>query len=144
MIRKAIINDAPRIYELLTQIAKLHADLYPEYFGNTQSKYDIDGVKELIEDASKEMFVYEDEDTVYGYILGWFIGDSRFFIDDLCVDENARGKQVGQKLLHHIETRGDIEEVQLNVWLLNSGAVRFYEKQGYDVLKYVMRKRTGL
>ena len=55
------------------------------------------------------------------------------FIDDLCVDQNIRGKHVGQKLFEHVKEEAKkmgCYEVTLNVWEGNDTARRFYEKMG--------------
>ena len=55
------------------------------------------------------------------------------FIDDLCVDEAARGQKIGEQLyqfaLQHAKEIG-CYNLTLNVWSANKSAVRFYERQG--------------
>ena len=52
------------------------------------------------------------------------------YIDDICVDEAARGQHVGEALYRHIvdyaRARG-CYNITLNVWTLNPGAMKFYE-----------------
>ncbi len=58
---------------------------------------------------------------------------SQFFIDDLCVDESARGQKVGQQLFEYAKEeakRRGCYEVSLNVWEGNDAARKFYEKMG--------------
>ena len=58
------------------------------------------------------------------------------FIDDLCVDQNARGRQIGKKLYQHVlkfaKEKG-CYDVTLNVWEGNDNARAFYEKMGMFV-----------
>ena len=55
------------------------------------------------------------------------------FIDDLCVDKEARGKKLGEKLyqfaLDYAKELG-CYNVTLHVWNDNAGALRFYERLG--------------
>ena len=55
------------------------------------------------------------------------------FVDDLCVDEAARGQKIGEKLyqfaLKYAKEIG-CYNLTLNVWSANKSAVRFYERQG--------------
>ena len=55
------------------------------------------------------------------------------FIDDLCVDKEARGQKIGEKLyqfaLDYAKELG-CYNLTLHVWNDNAGAVRFYERLG--------------
>ena len=65
------------------------------------------------------------------------------YIDDICVDENARGQNVGRALYDHIlgyaRSLG-CYNVTLNVWSCNPGAMAFYEKLGLRPYKVGMEK----
>ena len=65
------------------------------------------------------------------------------YIDDLCVDESARGLHIGKDLyefvLDYAKDQG-CYNVTLNVWADNVNAVRFYEKIGMRVQKIGMEK----
>lgn len=55
------------------------------------------------------------------------------FIEDLCVDENARGQKIGEQLYHFaLDYAKEIGcyNLTLNVWNANVGALRFYERMG--------------
>ena len=55
------------------------------------------------------------------------------FIDDLCVDKEARGQKLGEKLyqfaLDYAKELG-CYNLTLHVWNDNAGALRFYERLG--------------
>ena len=140
LIRKAEFNDVTRIHELLKQISKLHYDLYPEFFLNDEPKYKIDEIHELINNEKNEIFVYLENEIVLGYLIGWYENDY-FFIDDLCVDEKARGKNIGKQLMTYIEEKIKVNKIRLNVWSKNNSAINFYEKLGFEAFKQVMEKR---
>ena len=63
------------------------------------------------------------------------------YIDDLCVDEQIRGQQIGRKLYDAVLAFAKQEgcyNVTLNVWACNEAAMRFYEKCGLKVQKMGM------
>ncbi|WP_162140168.1 GNAT family N-acetyltransferase [Haploplasma axanthum] len=140
MIRKAENKDVVRIYELLKQIAKLHYNLYPDFFPNDEAKYNINEVSQLVNNEKIEIFVYLENEIVLGYLIGWYENDY-FFVDDLCVDEKARGKNIGKKLMVYIDEEVKVNKIRLNVWSKNSSAINFYEKLGFEAFKQVMEKR---
>lgn len=142
MIRNANLMDAPRIHELLKNILQLHKELYPERFP-AESKYSLEEVESLISDPKKIVYVYE-EDRVEGYVIG-ILQDSYIFVDDLCVAPSMRGKAVGEQLMDAISNHArslELDEIQLNVWEKNTGAIRFYEKLEFVPLKRVLSKKV--
>ena len=55
------------------------------------------------------------------------------FIDDLCVDKQARGQHIGESLFEYVKQQAKEQgcyEVTLNVWAGNTSAEHFYEKMG--------------
>ena len=63
------------------------------------------------------------------------------YIDDLCVDEAARGKGVATCLIAHVRMHAKMHGFQfitLNVWEGNDSAMRFYEKMGMKPRKIFM------
>ena len=55
------------------------------------------------------------------------------FIDDLCVDQQARGQHIGESLFEYVKQQAKEQgcyEVTLNVWAGNTPAEHFYEKMG--------------
>ena len=62
------------------------------------------------------------------------------YIDDLCVDDSARGQGVATELFRHVTAVAKAEGakfITLNVWEGNS-ALRFYEKMGMKPRKVFM------
>ena len=63
------------------------------------------------------------------------------YIDDLCVDEAARGHGVGRALYEHAKAfakDSGCYNLTLNVWAGNDSAHRFYEAMGMKPQKYGM------
>lgn len=140
-IRRARINDIPKVLDLLQQVLYVHHVVRPDLFQEKGVKYTEDELKELFADDNRPVFVYEGEN---GEVLGHMftiieqssapkVPQKTLFIDDLCVDEAARGQKIGEKLyqfaLQYAKEIG-CYNLTLNVWSANKSAVRFYERQG--------------
>ena len=107
MIRLAIEKDIPKMMDLLSQVCLVHHNGRPDIF-NIGTKYSVEQLAELLRDDTRPILVSVDEnDNVIGYcfcILQQHVGDNiltdikTLYIDDLCVDENLRGKHIGKEL----------------------------------------------
>ena len=65
------------------------------------------------------------------------------YLDDLCVEETQRGKQIGRELYEAVlafAREQGCYNVTLNVWSCNEPARRFYEKMGLKPQKIGMEK----
>lgn len=150
-IRRAEEKDAARINELLHQVQNVHAVGRPDIFIYGAKKYTDDELMTLIGDDERPIFVAVDEDDiVLGYAFCIYetvakIGNLKdmktLYIDDLCVDENVRGKHIGTKLFEYVKMvakEKNCYRITLNVWNLNKSAMAFYEKCGLKPLKVTM------
>lgn len=145
-IRRAENKDTAQILRLLEQVNAVHHNLRPDLF-NLATKYTAEELQEIFADDSKPVFVYDDGNRVLGYIFTVLIdhgGDNmlvpvkELYIDDLCVDEAARGQKVATKLYDHVldfARENGCHNVTLNVWEGNGGAMAFYRKMGMGVQK---------
>ena len=65
------------------------------------------------------------------------------YIDDLCVDENARGQHIGRELYDYVLGRARTEgyyNITLNVRTCNESAKKFYESIGMTPYKTGMEQ----
>ena len=142
MIRRAKENDIPKIGDLLSQVCLVHHKGRPDIFG-TGRKYSDDELKELLKDEGRPILVFtDDNDSVLGYCFcivqqhknsSVMTDIKTLYIDDLCVDENCRGKHIGKKLYQAaVKLAKELEcyNLTLNVWSCNSSAMKFYESMG--------------
>ena len=141
-IRFAEIPDVPGIINLLKQVGQVHHEGRPDIFRAGAQKYNEDDLKMLLQDQNRPIFVAEEDTQVLGY--GFCIiketkddpvlCDSRsLYIDDVCVDENCRGKHVGSAVYAHIKDYArsiGCDAITLNVWAFNESALGFYEAMG--------------
>ena len=142
-IRKAEEKDIPRITELLEQVLQIHADIRPDIFIPGTTKYTVDELTELLKNEEKPIYVAVNEaDICVGYAFcqlqeqpfsNNMVPFKSLFIDDLCVDQQARGQHIGERLFEHVKNEAKQKgcyEVTLNVWTGNISAEKFYEKMG--------------
>ena len=113
-------------------------------------KYTDGELEEILADESRPVFVCEREGKVQGYAFCIFQETKEngqlhprkvLYLDDLCVDAEARRQHVGADLYHYVldfarETGCD--SVTLNVWSVNGEAEAFYERMGMKPLKTTM------
>ena len=139
-IRRASDKDIPEILDLLVQVDMVHHEGRPD---GPAVKYRENELRDIFKDDKRPVFVFADEkDEVLGYAFCVFqqhLDDNvltdikTLYIDDLCVDENARGMRIGRALYDHVikyaEETG-CYNVTLNVWSCNESAMKFYEKCG--------------
>lgn len=149
-IRFAQIQDVPGILELLRQVGKVHHDLRPDLFRENAQKYSASGVLALLEDFSTPIFVAVEENKVLGYCFCQVhqvekdpvLSDClTLYIDDLCVDENCRGQNIGKQLYEtacKYARQRKCYNVTLNVYADNVSALKFYEKCGLKKQKIGM------
>lgn len=152
MIRKAELRDIPALGRLLYEVHKVHSDVRPDLFKAGTRKYTDGQLEEILQSGERPVFVAEQDGQVVGYafcIPKQFVGDRSMtdvrtlYIDDLCVDEAARGKHIGTKLYDFVldfAKRQGYYNVTLNVWADNKAAVKFYEKIGLRIQKIGMEK----
>lgn len=150
-IRRATLSDIDGINKLLYEVHKVHSDKRPDLFKVGSKKYTNEELAKIIVDDNRPIFVYVDNDDILGYAFCVFIKNNSnsltdiltLYIDDLCVDENARGKKVGTSLYNYVlqfAKDAGCYNVTLNVWACNNSALKFYEKCGLSVQKIGMEK----
>ncbi|NLL77559.1 MAG: GNAT family N-acetyltransferase [Clostridiales bacterium] len=150
-IRKAEEKDIEGIKSLLLQVAAVHHRGRPDLFKSNSRKYTDEEIKGIIRDEGKPILVAVDENEyLMGYafcVLQQHIDDNiltdikTLYIDDLCVDEDVRGRHVGKRLYNAVIEFAREEgcyNVTLNVWSCNESAMRFYEKCGLKPQKIGM------
>ena len=152
MIRKANNTDIERIMELLHQVNMVHFEIRPDLFKPHTTKYDEQELGALLADELKPIFVYDDG-MVQGYAFcqinevkdDILLQDIKtLYIDDICVDENARGKHIGKALFEFVRDYAQsigCRNITLNVWEGNDAALCFYRDMGMHVQKTTMETK---
>ena len=146
MVRKAAQKDIKSIIGLLHQVDMVHHVIRPDLFKPNTTKYNEQELEALLDDDSKPIFVYDD-----GKVLGHafcqitevkdhhLLQDVKtLYIDDICVDELARGQHVGKALYEYVCDYArsiGCYNITLNVWEGNNPASCFYRDMGMKVQK---------
>lgn len=146
MIRRAEEKDIEGLIELLYQVDAVHHGIRPDLFKGNTPKYSEQDLKAILTDEDKPIFVY-DEGKVLGHAFCQVseVRDHRLlqdiktlYIDDICVDETARGKHIGQALYEFVRDYASLigcYNITLNVWEGNDAAFSFYKSMGMQVQK---------
>ena len=156
IIRRAKTKDIPGILKLLIQVDMVHHIGRPDLFKGPATKYNSEELAGIIADDKTPVFVcVDDEEKVLAYAFcvhkkekdNAVLTDIRtLYIDDICVDEEARGRHIGSmiynEVLNYAKEQG-VYNITLNVWSCNPGAMKFYEAMGLIPQKVCMEKILG-
>ncbi len=150
-IRRAKNRDIPALTRLLGQVLALHAEIRPDIFVPNTTKYTRPELETMVRDDANPIYVAADEENqVLGYAFcqlrqqpfsNNMVPFTSLFIDDLCVDEHARGQGVGKALFEFVRAQAKelgCYELTLNVWEGNDSARAFYERMGMKVKETMM------
>ena len=151
LVRKAEQKDIPGILALLVQVDMVHHIGRPDLFKGPATKYNAEELEQIINCGTTPVFVCVDEDgNVTGHAFCIFkqvLNDSvltdikTLYVDDICVDENMRGRHIGTMLFDHVRRfakENGFYNITLNVWNCNPGAMKFYESLG------MLPQKTGM
>ncbi len=149
MVRKAKIGDIPSIIYLLHQVNMVHHVIRPDLFKPNTTKYDEQELRTLLDNDNKPIFIYDDGEVLgHAFCMITEVRDDKLlqniktlYIDDICVDEKARGKHVGRALYKYVRDYArsiGCNNITLNVWEGNDAALNFYRNMGMKVQKTTM------
>lgn len=151
-IRRAKKEDLAGINALLYQVLEVHHKGRPDLFYGGVKKYTDPEILAILASDETPVFVAVEAGAVLGYAFCLFqrvkgshiLKDVKtLYLDDLCVDEAARGKKVGKALYERVLSfakESGCYNLTLNVWSCNEGALRFYEKMGLLPQKIMMEQ----
>jgi ribosomal protein S18 acetylase RimI-like enzyme len=149
IIRNANKKDIQRIIELLHQVNMVHHVIRPDLFKPCTTKYNEQELESMLSDDKKPIFVYDDEDVLgYAFCQISEVKDhlllqniKTLYIDDICVDEKARGKHIGKAIYEFVRDYAlsiGCNNITLNVWEGNNPALHFYKNMGMQIQKTTM------
>lgn len=150
LIRRADAKDLQVINKLLYEVEDIHRVGRPDLFRVGAKKYTDYRLLEIFKDDSTPVFVAEEEGIVLGYAFCQIqevknepsqIDRKTLYLDDLCVDESARGKHVGSTLFSTLVDYArsiGCHNLTLHVWECNPSARKFYESMGMKPMSTTM------
>ena len=149
MIIEATTEDIKALTKLLYQADAVHNGIRPDLFKSDTPKYNAQELATIINDSSKPIFVYDDGEVVgHAFCQITEVRNHRLlqdiktlYIDDICVDEKARGKHIGKALYEYVRDYAvaiGCNNITLNVWEGNDPAFSFYKNMGMHIQKTTM------
>jgi len=150
-VRRAVINDVPKIMPLLSSVAQLHGDNRKDIFRNPTLHYSESEIKNFIETGELNIFVSTGEtNEITGVLLckiraqhnhNVLLDSKILWIEDTCVGESYRNKGYGKMLIEYAKgfaKDNGCSRMELNVWSFNKNAHDFYESQGLKEQRNIM------
>ena len=130
MIRKLQDADIDRVADIwLDANLKAHSFISPQNW-----KGNFETVKKMLPQA--EVYVYENDREIWG-----FIGLNGAYIEGIFVSSEMQSRGIGKHLLDFVKTKKT--ELRLNVYRKNMRAIRFYQREGFKILREGMDEATG-
>ncbi len=135
LIQKAVIEDIPRLCDLLTQLFSLEEEFTPNK--QLQEK----GLKEIIKsDSLGDIFVAIKDDEIVAmvnilYSYSTALGAPVGILEDMIVDERHRGEQIASMMIEYIKNylhEHNFKKITLLTDTDNTKAQNFYEKCGFE------------
>lgn len=150
-IRKALESDYTPVLELFDYSDRVHRKEFPQLYKEPSNpSRSVDYYKEIIE-KEDDLFLVADQNS---HILGFIyciretaghipIHQPRKFavIDNLVVRPDHQRKGIGRKLMESAKKwaiEEELDQLELNVFSFNSGAITLYENLGYETVSINM------
>jgi GNAT superfamily N-acetyltransferase len=140
IVRTANVKDIEKILSLEEQVFESHLKARPDWVKKNPLNYDY--IKSIIESINGKIFIAEVENIVVGHCIisireiknHHMMHDmTNIEIDDMCIDEEYRGKGIGRKLFEEVRIYAKEKgaaKIELMVWEFNKNAKYFYEHMG--------------
>ena len=120
MIRKLQKADIDRVADIwLYTNLKAHDFIPAQYW---KSNFEL--VKKMLLQA--EVYVYESNEKIQG-----FIGLNGEYIEGIFISGEKQSQGIGKLLLDFVKNRKT--DLQLNVYQKNERAIRFYQREGFEI-----------
>lgn len=132
-IRRADRRDLPDVLDAMRRFAELVG--FGEYLTVTEEQ-----LSEAVfgDDGFVEMLVAYDDSTIAGFAVFYrhfssFRGERGYYLEDIFVEEDYRGRGVGFAMIKEIARQAralGYERIDFQVLSYNAGAIKFYERLG--------------
>lgn len=130
MIRTLQEADIDRVAEIwLDSNLKAHHFIPAQYW---KSNFGL--VKEMLLQA--EVYVYENDQKIQG-----FTGLNGEYIEGIFVSDAMQSQGIGKMLLDYVKDKK--EKLLLNVYQKNVRAIRFYQREGFEIQSEGLDESTG-
>ena len=132
--RNIIESDIEEVSILLNQLKEM--DLSSINYSNAWKNFTLNSSSNSI------VGILEDKVVAYGSIVveNKIRGEVAGHIEDVVVDERARGKMLGVKLIKELIKIGKSKGCYRITLFCNKKLIQFYERNGFEVNNVVMKK----
>lgn len=158
IIRNLEKKDYKEVFDLERQVHLLHYNNRPDLFNDVKDLFPISYYESLIDDENNISIGIENNNKIVAIILSEIketidipiIRKRKYcYIHDIVVDENNRRKGYEKLLFNELRKRINelnINDIELNVWPFNKGAIAFYESLGMTVknIKYELNNNINM
>jgi ribosomal protein S18 acetylase RimI-like enzyme len=146
-IEPATASDLKPVGRLFAEENRFHAGLLPGRFQVAEPIMTREWFNAVLSSPVQTLFVARAAGQVVGLLLlqemtnpdDEIYRPRRYlYVDELMVAGAFRGRGIGRQLMEAAEGRAQelgIEEIELNVWERNLGAIAFYEHLGYTTVR---------
>lgn len=129
MVRIFQFQDLDKIMEIwLEGNLSAHPFIDAEYW-----RQNFEAVKSVLPHV--EVYVYEENNEILG-----FIGMDAGYIAGIFVSVGHRGQGIGRQLISEVKRK---KRLSLHVYEKNTGAVAFYQSEGFHIESSMAEKETG-
>ena len=130
MIRELQRDDINKVADIwLDTNIKAHHFIPAQYW-----KSNLESVKEALSYA--EVYVYEHDTEIQG-----FIGLNDEYIEGIFVSDEMQSKGIGKILINYAKEKK--HKLFLNVYQKNTGAISFYQREGFEIQHSGLDEATG-
>ena len=130
MIRELQRDDINKVADIwLDTNIKAHHFIPAQYW-----KSNFESVKEALSHA--EVYVYEHDREIQG-----FIGLNNEYVEGIFVSDEMQSKGIGKILLNYAKEKK--HKLLLNVYQKNTGAISFYQREGFEIQHSGLDEATG-
>lgn len=130
MIRRMEIRDLDAVMEIWLDSNEQAHDFVPEKYW----KNHFEEVRSILPES--EVYVYESEGKIQG-----FAGLMEDYIAGIFVAEKFRSKGIGKLLMKYM--KGKKQKLRLSVYVKNQAAVRFYQREDFQIRTEGVDETTG-
>ena len=145
-IVKATEKDMPEVAKLSIEMLKYHNTLMDNYFTIYPYEKYVENFQQKLKDG-QYILVAKIDNKIVGFLSAkfkktpWYRYANACMIDEVSVSEKCRSCGIGTVLIKKILSvckKKKIEEVKLDIYNVNIGAKRLYERLGFSDLRQQM------
>ena len=149
-IRFAKEADLERVNELRREVNEVHVEGRPDVFKPGFPAELSNYVYTIFNDPDQKIALYERDGKIIAFAVlkRHFKPESPFSfarsfldIDEICVDIEYRRQGIATEMMDFIRgyaKNEGFDKIELNMWEFNSGALSFYEKNGFKTYRRIM------